>query len=40
LNKLLEVETRLAEYLEGDTVGIYFEQAADRLANLGWTARR
>jgi hypothetical protein len=31
LNKLLEVETRLAEYLEGDTVGIYFEQAADRL---------
>ena len=30
LNKLLEVETRLAEYLEGDTVGIYFESASDR----------
>ena len=30
LNKLLEVETKLAEYLEGDTVGIYFEHASDR----------
>ncbi len=31
LNKLLEVESKLAEYLEGDTVGIYFEQASDRI---------
>ena len=31
LNKLLEIESKLAEYLEGDTVGIYFEQAADRI---------
>jgi len=31
LNKLLEVENKLAEYLEGDTVGIYFEQASDRI---------
>lgn len=30
LNKLLEVETRLAEYLEGETVGIYFEHGQDR----------
>ena len=30
LIKLLEVETRLAEYLEGETVGVYFEHALDR----------
>lgn len=30
LTKLLEVEPRLAEYLEGETVGIYFEHTSDR----------
>lgn len=30
LTKLLEVEQRLAEYLEGETVGIYFEHTSDR----------
>lgn len=30
LTKLLEVESKLADYLEGDTVGIYFEHAGDR----------
>ncbi len=30
LTKLLEVEPKLADYLEGETVGIYFEHASDR----------
>ena len=30
LTKLLEVEQKLAEYLEGETVGIYFEHTSDR----------
>jgi hypothetical protein len=29
LTKLLEVETKLAEFLEGDVVGVYLEQSAN-----------
>ena len=33
LSKLLDIEQKLAEYLEGDTVGIYFEERPDSLVS-------
>tara|TARA_Y100000114_G_scaffold24929_1_gene20668 strand:+ start:8751 stop:9344 length:594 start_codon:yes stop_codon:yes gene_type:complete len=33
LSKLLEVEQKLSEYLEGDTVGIYFEERPNSLVS-------